>query len=708
MLRSFQALFLPMVWLSGCELEPKSTCDRDGDGYEVASCGGCDQDDRDPSAPDVRWYPDADGDGHGADSEGVAACDPPPGFVDSHDDCDDDASWTNPESVETCDEADNDCDGEVDEGLSEWYPDADGDGYGDASVEPFVTCTPDLGMVADHSDCDDRDASIHPGAIDTFCDGIDGDCDGSGQVAVAVVEGDEFDDLQAAVDAAPNGGLVVVCPGTHEADISVSWGRTLTFDSLSETAKDTVLSGADAHAILETYPGATVTIEHLAFTAGRAEVPSWGTDLGEYGGAIAARDTDLTVRDCIFRGNTANSEGGAVYAVNVDDQVHTFSIESSLFEENSSEYGGAVLIGGYGAGGPDEVSVIGCQFDRNEAHSGGAIHFETRRGSTLRISDGMFDANTSSYEAGAIYGSMLDIEDSVFTNNSASYDAGVINVGTCNNDEDRCSVFISSSQFEGNSTPGYCAVLDAEGDPESTVEIVLQDSSFTGNTANEDAVIGGYSGIYRLQATRCDFVDNLASRVDAVFRAGHLGDFTSTESMELTFEDCRFEGNEASGWTIGVIEANGPTDVTFRRCQILSNVADPGDLMFYATTWPPWPPRKDSHLNLLFEDTTIEGNVAGQDYSVLNVNTNIPSDTTLVFEGGSLVGNTSSEGLGAIYWCEQSPLSIVDADWGEGANDNTPCDLILYDGWSDAETSFCAFGSDATVDCPGDGTCASP
>jgi hypothetical protein len=55
------------------------------------------------------------------------------------------------------------------------YTDSDGDGFGDpgASVQ---TCDHSAGLVADHSDCNDHDAAIHPAATEV-CDGRDNDCD---------------------------------------------------------------------------------------------------------------------------------------------------------------------------------------------------------------------------------------------------------------------------------------------------------------------------------------------------------------------------------------------------------------------------------------------------------------------------------------------------------------------------------------------------
>ena len=75
---------------------------------------------------------------------------------------------------------DNDCDGVVDEGVSDgstvYYLDSDGDGYG--VVEDSVTsCAPPEGYSTDSGDCDDTDVNTYPGAPE-LCDDVQNDCDG--------------------------------------------------------------------------------------------------------------------------------------------------------------------------------------------------------------------------------------------------------------------------------------------------------------------------------------------------------------------------------------------------------------------------------------------------------------------------------------------------------------------------------------------------
>jgi hypothetical protein len=204
------------------------------DGDETVSpgatevCDGADNDcdglvDPEGSSGGGTFYVDSDGDGFGDDATTTEACTAPEGYVEAAGDCDDgDASFNpgaveddcadptdyncdgstgfadadgdgfaaceecddtnksvNPIAKETCDSLDNNCDGDVDEGVtSTFYEDGDGDGYGDRKSSSEA-CSAPSGYVSDATDCDDSNRAVNPKATEV-CDtkDTDEDCDG--------------------------------------------------------------------------------------------------------------------------------------------------------------------------------------------------------------------------------------------------------------------------------------------------------------------------------------------------------------------------------------------------------------------------------------------------------------------------------------------------------------------------------------------------
>ncbi|MBT9559216.1 MAG: hypothetical protein IV100_24495, partial [Myxococcales bacterium] len=133
----------------------------------------------DDGLPTATYFRDGDGDGVGDDLDSIVACEQPVGYVSVSGDCDDDESLVSPSATERCNDRDDDCDDEVDEGLamSTYFADVDLDGHGDAD-STVVACAEPFAYVSVAGDCDDTRATIHPGAQEQ-CNEEDDDCDGA-------------------------------------------------------------------------------------------------------------------------------------------------------------------------------------------------------------------------------------------------------------------------------------------------------------------------------------------------------------------------------------------------------------------------------------------------------------------------------------------------------------------------------------------------
>ena len=195
--------------------------DLDGDGS--LACADCDDDNaaRSPTAVEVCDGEDNDCDFAVAatetddDGDGFVECEPWVGVAGlSGGDCDDEDELIHPAAIEVCDGVDNDCiDGIDDEDPSvddpvTWWPDVDGDGFGDVLSTAVVACSAPADHVANNGDCDDDHDGVHPDIAPDYCDGRDSDCDGKIGPEESDVDGDGYLDCLPAADTSLADGIL--------------------------------------------------------------------------------------------------------------------------------------------------------------------------------------------------------------------------------------------------------------------------------------------------------------------------------------------------------------------------------------------------------------------------------------------------------------------------------------------------------------------
>ena len=196
------------------------------------------------SADALIWFLDSDSDGFGDVNNQTLACDQPAYHLADGTDCDDNDGATYPGATEYCNNRDNNCDGDVDDDddptdsqyaddASTYYLDTDGDNWGLTSNSVHA-CSQPSGYGSNMGDCDDGDASIHPGATEECGNGVDDNCDGYADdaplYAITWYRDDDSDDYGQTGNSVTNchqpNGFVSTPGDCNDADTAVNPGAT--------------------------------------------------------------------------------------------------------------------------------------------------------------------------------------------------------------------------------------------------------------------------------------------------------------------------------------------------------------------------------------------------------------------------------------------------------------------------------------------------
>jgi predicted outer membrane repeat protein len=383
----------------------------------------------------------------------------------------------------------------------------------------------------------------------------------------------EYPTIQAAIEDAFDGDIVLVAPGTYTGDGNRDiyfLDKTIIVKSESGP-EDTIIdcngSYEDPHRAFNFHTTADVTPTLDGFTITN------GYNYRE-GGAIYAHHTDFTVNDCIFTHNNSGSSknfGGAIFC-----DVGSPKITNCTFTDNSAGgAGGAIFFWNC-------TSVIeNCAIAQNfSGRHGGAIHCYD---SNLTITNSTITENTpwNQYDdargGGGIrtYDSTVTVANSTISHNSAVENGGGINYYSRNNED---SLTITNCTITGNSTESrydygdgggiYFYLREACYDPLIITNSVIADNSAGGRgggifcnapatithttIANNTANYGG-GGIYAYRRAQIDITNSIlwANSPQQIYP---YGDSTLT----VTYSDVQ------GGWE-GEGEGNIDADPCFVR-----------------------------------------------------------------------------------------------------------------------------------------------
>jgi hypothetical protein len=258
----------------------------------------------------------------------------------------------------------------VDDASAEtWYPDSDGDGYGNASSDGTVACEQPDGWVLDNTDCDDSNAAVNPAAdeicdnaIDENCNGDLTDCGGAdlvgfvGEASATVVEGVRYAVIDVFAEFDPTSVEVV---NVYDSSISNTGGSAFVQNdfaggSWSPVFSDPTLAAIDSFVTIGGEPGpASGNTTTLDPSFGDATVPVPPAGAGWYNSNPAN-----------LQGLSDSSTGRVL--------VGRFVIEQLLVEE-SLTFSGSLSFAEYPDGATQQESasvvvdypIVECPSDLN-------------------------------------------------------------------------------------------------------------------------------------------------------------------------------------------------------------------------------------------------------------------------------------------------------------------------------------------------------
>ncbi len=349
------------------------------------------------------WYADYDSDGHGATYDSLRACEAPPGFLPTGDDCDDGAPNVYAGATEVCDDLDNDCDGSVDDEAVDrgmYFADTDGDGFGEPG-----TLSMRCNGADNELDCDDYDAT-EPVVVDA----ARGSSGGTGSAASPLASIDR--------GIARAGTCVLVFPGTYFETVdfngndvvvsSVGGSGVTTIDATSTGgAVVSFTTGESAGAVLEgfTLLGGSGRVESSTSSSGCGSTSTCTTYTSTYcGGGIVADYASPTLRDLVVQFNnlpvaSTTTAGTDTYVVSSFGGGACFVGSSATltdvdFYENYADDGGGVYVDA-----ASSLAFSRVRLAANAATSGAGLHVD---GGTLSVTNLLSSWNAASSVGGGL------------------------------------------------------------------------------------------------------------------------------------------------------------------------------------------------------------------------------------------------------------------------------------------------------------------
>lgn len=143
------------------------------------------------------------------------------------------------------------------------------------------------------------------------------------------------------------------------------------------------------------------------------------------GGAIVVANASLTLTDSLILNNSAGAQGGGIFNIRSENGTSTVTVNGSTFDGNTAATDGGALYNLAGI-----ASIVGGKITGNSANYGGGI---SNNGGTLVVNGTHFEDNVAQAFGGGIStfaGANTTVSNATFSGNTAATGAGIWNDAT--------------------------------------------------------------------------------------------------------------------------------------------------------------------------------------------------------------------------------------------------------------------------------------
>ena len=294
---------------------------------------------------------------------------------------------------------------------------------------------------------------------------------------------DDYAEIQAAIEAANEGDIVLVQPGTYVETLDfLGKGITVTGTAPEDSVvvRSTVVD-ANAQGSVVTFAlgeDSTSVLAGVTLTGGNGS--EIGCDGESCGGGITVVGSSPRIVRCRIAGNTAIDNGGGLYLTEDARPI----IADVIVAANYGPWGGGGMTAVFGSA----PKIVRCTFADNEARGwGGGVVCQSDVSPSFTAT--RFVRNTVlSYDGGAVhlqFNSSPSFTSCVFVGNSASSGGALSVLSDCAPSIDNCTLVDNSARGSGGAV--YCRA--------ATAAPTIINSVIWGNTPDQVSVDHGIATV---------------------------------------------------------------------------------------------------------------------------------------------------------------------------------------------------------------------